>query len=66
MIKNPPANVGDRGWIPGLGRSPKKKMASTAVFLPGKSHGQERLAGHSPWGGKRVGHDLTTKQQVNE
>jgi len=65
MIKNPPASVGDR-IFPGLGRSPKKKMASTAVFLPGKSHGQERLAGHSPWGRKRVGHDLTTKQQVNE
>ena len=22
VVKNPPANVGDAGWIPGLGRSP--------------------------------------------
>jgi len=22
---------------------------STTVFLPGKSHGQRRLAGYSPW-----------------
>ena len=33
------------------------------VFLPGKSHGQRSLAGHSQWGHKRVGHDLGTKQQ---
>ena len=36
----------------------------TPVFLPGKSHGQRRLAGYSPWGLKRVGHDLVTKQQA--
>ena len=22
MVKNPPANAGDMGWIPGTGRSP--------------------------------------------
>jgi len=31
--------------------------------LPGKSHGQRILVGYSPWGRKRVGHDLATKQQ---
>ena len=25
----------------------------TPVFLPGKSHGQRRLVGYSPWGCKR-------------
>ena len=25
------------------------KWQSTSVFLPGKFHGQRRLAGHSPW-----------------
>ena len=34
-----------------------------AVFLPRKSHTQRSLAGCSPWGHKRVGHDLATKQQ---
>ena len=40
-------------------------MKPTPVFLPGKSHGQRSLAGHSPWGGKRVGHNLVTKQQTS-
>ena len=35
------------------------KWQATSVFLPGKSHGQRNLVGYSPWGGKRVGHDLT-------
>jgi len=27
-------------------------MATHSVFLPGKSHGQRRLEGYSPWGCK--------------
>ena len=43
----------DVGWIPGSERSPRrKKWQPTAVFLPGKSHGQRSLAGYSPWGCK--------------
>ena len=34
-----------------------------AVLLPGKSHGQRILVGYSPWGHKRVGDDLATKEQ---
>ena len=41
----------------------KRKWQSTPVFLPGKSHRQRSLVGYSPWGHKRVGHDLITKQQ---
>ena len=53
VIKNPPTNKGDTGSIPGSGRSPgEKKRQPTPVFLPGKSHGQRRLGGHSPWGHK--------------
>ena len=37
---------------------------SLALFVLGKSHGQRGLAGHSPWGHKRVRHDLATKQQL--
>ena len=40
-------------------------MATTPVFLPGKSHGQWSLAGYNPWGLKRVRHSLATKQQDN-
>ena len=33
MVKNPPANAGDSGSIPGLGRSPEEEMAShSSVF----------------------------------
>ena len=43
----------------------RRKWQPTPVFLPGKSHGQRSLVGHSPWGHKRVGqgHNLATKQQ---
>ena len=39
----------------------KKEMATTLVFLPGKSHGQRTLAGCSPWGGKEL--DMTEHTQ---
>ena len=38
-------------------------LNTTLVFLPGKSLGWRSLAGHSPWGRKRAGQDLATKQQ---
>ena len=41
----------------------KRKWQPTPVFSPGKSHGQRILADYSPWGHKRVGHNLATKQQ---
>ena len=45
----------DMGSTPGLGRFPwSREQLSTAVFWPGKSHGQRSLAGYSPWGPKEV------------
>ena len=41
----------------------RTKWQLTPVFSPGKSHGQRILVGYSPWGHKRVRHDLATKQQ---
>ena len=36
-----------------MGKIPwRRKWPPTAVFLPGESHGQRSLEGHSPWGGK--------------
>ena len=50
------------GFDPWVGKVPwRKKWQPTAVFLPGKSHGQKSLVGYSPWGHERVGHDLSTK-----
>ena len=45
------------GWEDPLGR----KRQPAPVFLPGKSHAQRSLEGYSPWGCKRVRHDLATK-----
>ena len=41
-------------------------MQPTPVFLPGKSHGQRNLVAYIPWGHKKVGHDLATKQHVKK
>ena len=49
VVENLPAKAGDTrdvGLIPGLGRSlGGGKWQSTAVFLPGKFHGQEEPGG---------------------
>ena len=59
MVKNPPANAGDRyGFDPWIGNIPwSMKWQPTPVFLPGESHGQSNLAGYSPWGRKEL--DMT-------
>ena len=57
MVKNLPANAGDRGSIPGLGRSPGgghgNPLWCSCLENP---HGQRSLAGYSPEG-CRVRHD---------
>ena len=39
----------------------RRKWQPAPVFLLGKSYGPRSLAGCSPWGCKRVGHDLVAK-----
>ena len=48
LVKNPPANAGDARDACSI--SWRRKWQPTAVFLPGKSHGQRSLEGYSPWG----------------
>jgi len=58
-VENPPAGAGDPGSIPGSGRSPREGNGNPIpVFLPGEAHGQRSLLGYSPWGPKRVRHNL--------
>ena len=48
MVKDPPANAGDmrHRFNPWVRKIPwRKAWQPTPVFLPGKSHGQRRLAG---------------------
>ena len=49
---------------PWAGKIPwRRKWQPTPAFLPGKSRGQRSLVGYSPWGCKRVEHNLVTKEQ---
>ena len=48
VIKNLPANAGDADLVSRLERSPEGGNGNLLVFLPGKSHGQRSLEGHSP------------------
>ena len=58
VVKNPPANAGDRGSIPGSRRFPwRRKCPPTPVFLLGQSHGQEEPGGLQSMGSQKVGHD---------
>ena len=44
--------AGDKGSVPGWGRSPGGGNDGTPVFLPGKPHGQRSPADFSLWGHK--------------
>ena len=63
VVKNLPTNAGEVGstWVRKIPW--RRKWQPTPVVLPGESHGQRSLKGYSPWGCKRVRHDLVTKQQ---
>ena len=67
VVKNLPASAGDArvlGSVPESGSSPAERNGNPLRYsCLGKSHGQRSLAGYSPWGHKRVGHDLVTRQQ---
>ena len=60
MLKNPPANAGDLGSIPGLERSPGEENSNSLQY----SCLENRMVGYSPWDHKRVGHNLSTKTTV--
>ena len=57
-VKNPLANAGDAGEagsVLGSGKIPWRiKWQPTPGFLPGKSHGQRNLLGHSLGGHKEL------------
>ena len=48
---------------PGFAKREEEGWGSLSWREQVKSHRQRRLAGFSSWGGKRVRHDLVTKQQ---
>ena len=62
--KESPCNAGDMGSIPRSGRSPGGGHSNSLQY---SCLGNLMDQGDSPWGLKRVGHNVVTKQQwVNE
>ena len=50
VVKNPSANAGDVGSMPGLGRSPGEGMATHSSILAWEIPWSQ--SGYSPWGHK--------------
>ena len=63
VVKNPPANAGDVGLIPGSGRSPGEGNGNPLQYSCLENLMDRNVAGYSPWGRRRVRKDLATKQQ---
>ena len=61
-VKNPPANAGDAGWIPGSGRSPGEGNGNLFQYSCLGNPMDRRAWQAAVHGVARVGHDLTTKQ----
>ena len=67
-VKNPPANAGDAGSVPGLGRFPvgnhlEKEMVTHSSILAWKIPKAAEPGGLQSMESQRVGHNLSTKQQ---
>ena len=57
MVKNLPV-MKETQFHPWVGKILwRREWLPTPVFLPREFHGQRNLAGYSPWGSQRVGHD---------
>ena len=57
MVKNPPANPGDRKKLrfsPWDWKIPWRKWQPISIFSPGESHRWKSLAGYSPWDQKEL------------
>ena len=65
MVKTLPANAGDAGSIPGSRRSSEEGNGNPPSILAWEFPWREE-PGYSPWGHKRAGHDLVTKQQQQQ
>ena len=63
VLKNPPANSGDVGSIPGSRRFLGKEMATHSSILTWEIPWIEELGGLQSTGPQRVRHSLARKQQ---
>ena len=63
VVKNPPANAGDTGSIPGSETSLEEEMATHSSILAWEIPWTEEPGGLQSLKSQRVGHYLATKQQ---
>ena len=63
MVKNPPANAGDLGSLPGLGRSPGEGNGNPLQYSCLENPKDRGAWWATVHGVARVGHDLGTKEQ---
>ena len=56
VVKNPPANAGDMGLSPGLGRPLDKEMATHSSILVWEILGTEESGGLQSMGSQRINH----------
>ena len=63
MVKNPPANVGHAGSVPGWGRSPGEGNSNPVQYSCLGNLMNRGAGGLQSMGSQRVGHGLATKQQ---
>ena len=63
MVKNPPANAGASGLIPGLGRSPGVGNANPLQYSCLRNTMDRGARQATVCGVARLGYDLATKQQ---
>ena len=61
MVKNLPANAGDAGSIPGLGRSPGVGNGNSLQYSCLENPMKERHCRLQSMGSQRVGHDQATE-----
>ena len=62
-VKNPAANAGDLGSIPGMGRSPGEGNGNSLQYSCWKIPWTEEPGGLQSMGSQRVRHNLVAKQQ---
>ena len=63
--KEPACQYRRQGFDPWVQKIPwRRKWQPILVFLPGKCHGQRNLARYSPWGSKRVEHNLLNNNNM--
>ena len=66
VIKNLPANAGDRDSIPDLGRSPGKETATHSSILVSEISWTEKPGKLWSMGSQRVRHELATERQQSK